>query len=86
MKTEKKEDLPLNSNSRRDKALILALIICGVAAVKPAATMVMYSSAFAWTVSNDQRRTNEVYASASDSSTHKEWEGNAEEGQRDIPS
>lgn len=51
----RKVDSPLNSNNNRDKALILALIMCGVAAVKPAATIVMYSSAFAWTVSECQR-------------------------------
>ena len=43
--------IPLNSNNSRESALILALIMCGVAAVRPAATMVMYSSALAWTVS-----------------------------------
>jgi hypothetical protein len=42
-------DLPLNSNKRRERALILALIMCGVAAVKPAATIVTYSSALACT-------------------------------------
>jgi hypothetical protein len=70
-----KQDLPLNSNNKRDKALILALIICGVAAVKPAATMVIYSSAFAWTVSNDQRRTSEVSASMSHSSSSATGKG-----------
>jgi len=47
--------IPLNSNNSRESALILALIMCGVAAVRPAATMVMYSSALAWTVSGSQR-------------------------------
>jgi len=65
----RKEDSPLNSNRRRDKALIEALIICGVAAVKPAATIVIYSSALAWTVSDSQDHTSE--ASLSDSSGSK---------------
>jgi len=60
MEEIRKKDSPLNSNRRRDKALILALIMCGVAAVKPAATIVIYSSAFAWTVSGSQHRTGEA--------------------------
>jgi hypothetical protein len=40
---------PLNSKTRRDRALMLALIICGVVPVRPAATMVMYSWALALT-------------------------------------
>lgn len=69
LKHIRKEDSPLNSNNKRDKALILALIMCGVAAVKPAATIVIYSSALAWTVSDSQHHTSEV--SLSDPSSFK---------------
>jgi len=41
--------LPLNSKISLERALILALIMCGVVPVRPAATIVMNSSTFAST-------------------------------------
>lgn len=39
--------LPLNSKTRREMAVTVALIICGVAPARPPAIMVMYSSKLA---------------------------------------
>ena len=46
---EENQHEPLNSKLRRESALMLALIMCGVVPVNPAATIVMYSSTSAST-------------------------------------
>ena len=41
---ERETDAPLNSNTRREMAVTVALIMCGDAPANPPATMVRYSS------------------------------------------